>query len=159
MRVLVAVGPSGDFAWLARLATLLPATTAEVCLAHVVDVEARQDWERARQRFIGRPPLPPHRREEVETVERERGRAVLAGAEAVLRRAGYGGAVTRELLANRPEHALVALAAHWSADLMALQARDAPSHPPTGPGSVGHVARFVVDHAPCPVLLVRAASR
>jgi hypothetical protein len=27
--------------------------------------------------------------------------------------------------------------------------------PPTGPPSVGHTARFVVDHAPCPVLLVR----
>jgi Arsenical pump membrane protein len=27
--------------------------------------------------------------------------------------------------------------------------------PPSGPKSVGHVARFVLDHAPCAVLLVR----
>ncbi|MBX5489746.1 MAG: universal stress protein [Chloroflexi bacterium] len=159
MRVLMAIGPSGDFTWLARLASLLPAATAEVRLAHVVDVEARREWERARQRFIGRPPLPPHRRGEVEAVERERGRAVLAAAEAGLRRAGYGGVTTQELLADRPERALVALAARWPADLLALRARDAPGHPPTGPGSVGHVARFVLDHAPCPVLLVREGGR
>ena len=28
-----------------------------------------------------------------------------------------------------------------------------------GPKSVGHVARFVLDHAPCPVLLARLASK
>jgi len=27
--------------------------------------------------------------------------------------------------------------------------------PTLGPKSVGHVARFVLDHAPCPVLLLR----
>ncbi|HLI27946.1 MAG TPA: universal stress protein [Chloroflexota bacterium] len=159
MRVLVAIGPSGDCAWLARLASLLPAATTEVCLAHVVDLEARRDWERARQRFIGRPPLPPHRRDEVEAVERERGRAVLAAAEAALRRAGCSATTRQELLTERPERALVALATHWPAELLALRARDAPGHPPTGPGSVGHVARFVLDHAPCPVLLVRATGR
>jgi arsenical pump membrane protein len=30
---------------------------------------------------------------------------------------------------------------------------------PIGPKSVGHVARFVLDHAPCPVLLVHPLSR
>src|SRR6266496_2036973 len=30
---------------------------------------------------------------------------------------------------------------------------------PLGPKSIGHVARFVLDHAPCPVLLVRPLSR
>jgi len=28
----------------------------------------------------------------------------------------------------------------------------------TGPHSVGHTARFDVDHAPCPVLLLRAGE-
>ncbi|GAC1656538.1 MAG: hypothetical protein NVS4B12_29030 [Ktedonobacteraceae bacterium] len=31
--------------------------------------------------------------------------------------------------------------------------------PIIGPKSVGHIARFVVDHAPCPVLLVRTVMR
>jgi hypothetical protein len=30
--------------------------------------------------------------------------------------------------------------------------------PHLGPKSIGHVARFVLDHAPCPVLLVRPLS-
>ena len=28
-------------------------------------------------------------------------------------------------------------------------------HPRLGPASVGHTARFVIDHAPCDVLLLR----
>jgi len=50
----------------------------------------------------------------------------------------------------------VNLAAEWKADLVLVCARTRYSESePIGPGSLGHVARFVVDHAPCPVLLVR----
>jgi nucleotide-binding universal stress UspA family protein len=30
-----------------------------------------------------------------------------------------------------------------------------PGRPATGPPAVGRTARFVLDHAPCPVLLLR----
>jgi len=44
----------------------------------------------------------------------------------------------------------------WKADLIV----NCPRSPvfgglALGPKSVGHVARFVLDHAPCPVLLIR----
>jgi nucleotide-binding universal stress UspA family protein len=56
----------------------------------------------------------------------------------------------RELREGRPEHAVVAACA--GADLLVL-ARDGDRSRP-GPRSLGHATRFVVDHAPCGVLLV-----
>jgi nucleotide-binding universal stress UspA family protein len=61
---------------------------------------------------------------------------------------------------GRPEREIVNIAAEWQADLVILCPRAEYGGKPTiGPKSVGHVARFVVDHAPCPVLLVRALAR
>lgn len=61
---------------------------------------------------------------------------------------------------GRPEREIVNCAAAWLADLILICPR---SHydgkPEIGPKSVGHVARFVLDHAPCPVLLVRNMAR
>ena len=62
-------------------------------------------------------------------------------------------------LEGRPEREIVICAAEWNADLIGICPRT-PGYggPSLGPKSVGHVARFVLDHAPCPVLLVRPLS-
>jgi nucleotide-binding universal stress UspA family protein len=62
-------------------------------------------------------------------------------------------------LEGRPEREIVNCAARWNADLIVICPRT-PGYggPPLGPKSVGHVARFVLDHAPCPVLLARPLS-
>jgi nucleotide-binding universal stress UspA family protein len=49
---------------------------------------------------------------------------------------------------GRPEHGVVAAAADF--DLLILSRSNARP----GPHSLGHAARFVVDHAPCALLLV-----
>ena len=61
---------------------------------------------------------------------------------------------------GRPEREIVNYAVEWNADLIVICPRS-PQHsgPTIGPKSVGHVARFVLDHAPCPVLLVRPVMR
>lgn len=57
---------------------------------------------------------------------------------------------------GRPEREIVQCASDWNADLVVICPRTLGFDGPTlGPKSVGHVARFVLDHAPCPVLLVR----
>jgi nucleotide-binding universal stress UspA family protein len=57
---------------------------------------------------------------------------------------------------GRPELEIVNAAAEWKADVIVIGAREGYGDPTQiGPRSVGHVARFVLDHAPCPVLLVR----
>ncbi len=57
---------------------------------------------------------------------------------------------------GRPEREIVLCAAEWQADLIVICPRSLKfAGPAIGPKSVGHVARFVLDHAPRPVLLVR----
>jgi nucleotide-binding universal stress UspA family protein len=57
---------------------------------------------------------------------------------------------------GRPELEIVNAAAEWKADVILICPRAEYGEPPhIGPRSVGHVARFVLDHAPCPVLLLR----
>ncbi len=61
---------------------------------------------------------------------------------------------------GRPEREIVNCAAEWNADMIVICPRSPQSGGPVlGPKSVGHVARFVLDHAPCPVLLVRSIAR
>jgi nucleotide-binding universal stress UspA family protein len=62
--------------------------------------------------------------------------------------------------AGRPEREIVNAAAEWQADLILIcpRAEYRDKHK-IGPKSVGHVARFVLDHSPCPVLLVRPINR
>jgi nucleotide-binding universal stress UspA family protein len=88
------------------------------------------------------------------------GQATLAEAVVAARDAGaqVTSLVTR-LERGRPEQVIVAQARELGADLIALRPREHPeSIPPIGPPSIGHTARYVVDHAPCPVLLLRIAT-
>lgn len=57
---------------------------------------------------------------------------------------------------GRPEQEIIQCASEWEADLIVICPRTpALGGPALGPKSVGHVAHFVLDHAPCPVLLLR----
>jgi nucleotide-binding universal stress UspA family protein len=61
---------------------------------------------------------------------------------------------------GRPEREIVNTAAEWQADLVIICPRaEYGGRHSIGPKSVGHVARFVLDHSPCPVLLVRPLAR
>jgi nucleotide-binding universal stress UspA family protein len=55
---------------------------------------------------------------------------------------------------GEPGREICAAALAASASLVVLRA-SRHFNPQPGPHSVGHTARFVVDHAPCPVLLIR----
>lgn len=98
--------------------------------------------------------LPSHRREQMQQAE-------ITAAQDILEEGGryFPGA---ELIRKegRPEREIVNTATEWAADLVVICPRSPQSAgPPLGPKSVGHVARFVLDHAPCPVLLVRPIAR
>jgi nucleotide-binding universal stress UspA family protein len=119
-------------------------------LLHVIDEGPRHDLDRLRG------PLHPHHehREQLDAAEEGAGETMLkeAGEEALL----LGLAATERLERGRPEQVIVALAGELAARVIVLCARDSPhAHPKAGPPSVGHTARFVVDHSPSPVLLLR----
>jgi len=128
-------------------------STAEpltIALLTVIDVGPRRDIDRTRERFW-RPPL--HH----EPVTDEMQAAERAVSEEILK-AGLGYLPLAETLLRegRPELEIVNAAAEWRADVILICPRAEYGEPPhIGPRSVGHVARFVLDHAPCPVLLLR----
>lgn len=136
---------------------LTPFSTTEaltIGLLYVIDQGPHGELERTRERFM-RPsgPLSP-RRDQLKQVEDVTAQDIL--------NEGLRYLPTAELLRRegRPEREIVNVAAEWLADLIVICPR---SHyggkAEIGPRSVGHVARFVLDHAPCPVLLVRPFAR
>ena len=67
-----------------------------------------------------------------------------------------GATVDTRLARGRPEQEIIHAAAQIACDLLVVGARyQGGPRPASGPPSVGHVARFVLDHAPCDVLLLR----
>jgi nucleotide-binding universal stress UspA family protein len=124
-------------------------------LLYVIDSEPRKEIERTRERFLRRPSAPlSHRQDQVWQAEQETAREILSeglhylpGAETLLRE-------------GRPEREIVNCAAEWRADVILILPRiGASERPAIGPKSVGHTARFVLDHAPCPVFLLRPFTR
>jgi nucleotide-binding universal stress UspA family protein len=128
-------------------------STAEpltIALLTVIDVGPRRDIDRTRERFW-RPPL--HH----EPVTDEMQAAERAASEEILKTGlGYLPLAEKLLRQGRPELEIVNAAAEWRADVILICPRAEYGEPPhIGPRSVGHIARFVLDHAPCPVLLLR----
>jgi nucleotide-binding universal stress UspA family protein len=119
-------------------------------MLYVTDSGPRRDIEHTRERFLRRLGPPRARVDEMEQAE-------LAAAQDVLNE-GLRYLPNAETFQRqgRPEREIVNFAAEWQADLVVICPRGEYGAKPTiGPRSVGHVARFVLDHAPCPVLLVR----
>jgi nucleotide-binding universal stress UspA family protein len=119
-------------------------------LLYVIDSGPRKDMERKREALF-RPLHGPVEREvrirEAETLAAQdilqEGSRAFPAAE-ILQRTG------------RPEHEIIDTVLSWQADVVVLCPRSSEHGGPTiGPRSIGHVARFVIDHAGCPVLVVR----
>jgi nucleotide-binding universal stress UspA family protein len=150
MRVLCCLDGT-NVAQLSKAITML--STAEpptLGILFVTDTGPRHDIEHLRERFLRHPGPPPPREEEMREAERSSAQDILNEG---LRH--FPGAETLQKQ-GRPEREIVNTAAEWRADLVIISLRaEYGGRPVIGPKSVGHVARFVLDHAPCPVLLVR----
>jgi nucleotide-binding universal stress UspA family protein len=120
-----------------------PAGGHQVVLLHVSDIDAIEVVAGARAGLLGR--AIPAGGSVVADVLGAAQTALLDAAQARLdrpaERLGRRGNVEREVVAACAEVGLLALA------------RDG-DHTRLGPRSLGHATRFVVDHAPCRVLLV-----
>jgi nucleotide-binding universal stress UspA family protein len=123
-------------------------------LLYVIDLGPRKDIEHTRERFFRPHDLPRQRDDEMHQADHSTASKILREA---LNALPDGEVFERE---GRPEREIVNAAAEWEADLVMICPRIGyGGRPVIGPKSVGHVARFVVDHAPCPVLVVRPLAR
>ena len=147
-RVLVAVaGAEAEPFWERVRELVVPGAAVE--LLHVIDEAPVHELG---MQFARRPghPRPPD-------LEARAHEAEGLGAEAILERARaeLGRPAAVFVGRGRPEREIVARAREVGASLVVVGARPGDLHTPPEPHSLGHVSRFVVDHAPCPVLLVR----
>jgi nucleotide-binding universal stress UspA family protein len=149
MRALVWIVEDTWEATVAEAAAFLPAD-ADVTLLHVAPGDIETLAEGSRKGLLGRarrhppPPAPP---EPLRAISDEAAEALLADA-----RERLGRDARTEHRRGRVEREVVAAAE--AMDILVL-ARDG-DRSRLGPHSLGPHARFVVDHAPCRVLLVWA---
>lgn len=155
MKVLCAIGDRGGADLIQRMIKLLGVRT-ECLLLQVIDPGPRHELAAFLRGPLHRPPHhgPARREASLEAVDREAGRAAIEEAEAAARRADL---VTRTITREgRPERVILEVARETGCGLIVVRAREGTEgHPRIGPASVGHTARFVVDHAECDVLILR----
>lgn len=142
MRAVVWISEGTWEACVDQAASLVP-HDAEIELLHVAPVDVEEVAARGGARLLGRHPPPPPSAS-LRAIAEEEAQALLAEARTRLARP----AAIRSLR-GRVEREVVAACA--AADLL-IFARDGEQR--LGPKSLGKHARFVVDHAPCEILLV-----
>jgi nucleotide-binding universal stress UspA family protein len=129
----------------------------ELTLLHVLETEPRE--LAAFDPGIRRGPWPLPSRNAVETrldaADDAKAEALLAIWRERFAKALPGAEISHLVAKGRPEREIVAAAQRLNPDAVVLSARPRSDPDEAGPRSVGHVARFVLDHSPVPVLLVR----
>lgn len=164
-RLLVALSEAEDPALVAQLAGLVglvgpEGSSLEIRLLHVVDSGPRGLLPIGPGSRRGPWPKPPEASIQTRmTVAEDEAATVLLAKWHERFAAGLPGAtVTTEVRRGQPEHEIIAASTAFraAAVIMCARPRTGPTEP--GPRSVGHVARFVLDHAPVPVLLVRRST-
>ena len=124
----------------------------ELLLVYVQGHGPRAGLEMVRHR-PGGVRMPPGRESIISDAERARAGSALSEAEELALDAGAR--ARRVEIEGEAGHAVCELARREDADLVAVRAGGKDT-PPVGPRSLGPAARFIADHAPCPVLLLRA---
>jgi nucleotide-binding universal stress UspA family protein len=125
-------------------------------LLYVIDTRPQEEIGYLRQAlFRGR--LSPEHIAQMTGAEDETAREVVEEARQRIIAAGWpAAAVVAEVRRGRPEQQIIERARAGDVSLIVIGNRyKGGPHPAIGPASVGHVARFVLDHAPCDVLLLR----
>jgi len=180
-RVLVAVSGLLFRDFLDRVLGQLNWADAELHLLHVVDARPLREFGLAAAQLPGREERASEHLRHMGVLGAEAGQKMLAEAEVIAgHRLPRGTAVRRWLRTGVPEHEIVAAAHETDATMIVLGAAEDPAGPPphrhgehAGPGGrpaparpegppkfarrhLTPTVRFVVDHAPCDVLLLYA---
>lgn len=158
MHILCAIGQRDGPQIIQRLATVL-GSQHEIYLLHVLDPAPRhglEDYLHSPGPVPHQRPLPPEQTRALDEAEQTAGQAALAEALEAAQKAGFS--VVGEIQRGKPEQMIVRTALGTESQLIVIRASEGTQgRPQIGPASVGRTARFVLDHAPCDVLLLRGS--
>ena len=146
--VVVGVGEDNPGHALRGLQETLEQLPGTLLLCHVIDTGARGELGLTHG-FGPHRRHPGHRARAVAQAERDAAKAILEEAAV-----DAPGSQTR-VEEGEPGRVLCRVAGEEGATLLVVGAGNGPGLDAPEPHSVGSTARFVLDHAPCPVLLVR----
>ena len=144
MRALVWINEDTWEATVAQAAQFLPGD-AEITLLHVSSTEPEAVARAAHRGLLGRHPPPSATPEPLREISEQAANKLLADAQIRL-----GRPATLQPRRGRVEREVVAAAEHM--DILVLT-RDG-DRKRLGPRSLGPATRFVIDHAPCRVLII-----
>ncbi len=148
MRILLCLaGQRVEEQW-AKAAGLVDLRAHEVAILHVVDDSLVAAANGAQRRGLPRG-LGPERAAEMQRALQQAGEAVIARALAIAREAGVE--AKGMLRHGRAPHVILDVARELGAEALILGRQ----HPGLEGRILGGVSRFVVDQAPCTVLLLR----
>jgi nucleotide-binding universal stress UspA family protein len=150
MRVVVAIDERVGVAALSRLPGLLDLRDAQMTVVHVLDPGGRAEWQRVAGHHLLRPHSPQTGARSMYTADHDEGERLLAAAATTLSQTSVAQVRTR-LLEGSPKHTIQALLADEPADALVVFVHGRE----VGPKSIGKEARFLIDHAPCAVLVVK----
>lgn len=153
MKVLVGIGGAGVESLLARAAERI-APGAMWIVVHSTSGETFAPIEGARFGMLGRGRRVEATLKRLEATAHESAEAILAAADRWL--TDHAIDHTTAMREGNPEREIIRLAAEEQVDVIVIDAGivgDAPHSP--GKHPLGRIARFVVDHALCDVLLIR----
>ena len=135
-------------------------SSIELTLLHVEESGPRE--LAAYQPAVRRGPWPLPKRAAVEhrlaDADDEGAAALLAVWHERFAAALPGAQIAHVVAQGLPEREIVAAAQRLNPDALILSPRPRTGATEPGPRSVGRVARFVLDHAPVPVVLIRRSS-
>lgn len=161
-RLVVAIAGSEDPALVVEMAALLglDGPTLVLQLLHVVDSGPRGLLPIGPGLRRGPWPKPPDAtiQGRVTVAEDEGATALLTAWHQRFSASLPAATISTEVRRGQPEREVIAAAKAFRADAIVLCARPRSGPTEPGPRSLGHVARFVVDHAPVPVILVRRSA-
>jgi nucleotide-binding universal stress UspA family protein len=161
-RFLVALAGTEDPALAELVARVVGAdvSAVELTLLHVEESGPRE--LASYQPAVRRGPWPLPKRAAVEhrlaDADDEGAAALLAVWHERFAAALPGAQIAHLVAQGLPEREIVAAAQRLNPDALILSPRPRTGPTEPGPRSVGHVARFVVDHSPVPVVLIRRSS-
>jgi len=150
MRLVIAIDERPVDVLLERVLELVNVRDAEILLVYVLDPGGPEEWERIAGRHLLRPGPLGRGKEHMRAVDRTEGERVLSRAAAAAAAWGATGVEAR-LLEGDPKHQIVALSATEGADLLVVFVHGRE----VGPKSIHKPARFMIDHALCPVLIIK----
>lgn len=160
MKVLCFLGIREAWAMVEQALRQLNPSDLRLLLVYVVDEEQREGLL-GHLGGLGRRLEPPERHVEAmaEAEDQAGAMSIRRARQAALAGGVEPGHIEQRLVRGRPEHVIVELAEQEQCRLIVLRAKDEVKvRIPRGPASIGHVARFIIDHAPCDVLVLREPS-